>query len=163
FKAVEATAGFHQVNQQVTFLMSDWMISSGKSALHQISDPDDRFVSNLQNNLAILHSNQGKYKEAEEFYRESLEPKRRVLGNLHRNTLNNLNNLGDLLRRQGKYEEAEVLLREALVGLKETAGEDHPDTLLCTCNLANLMDARGKYEEAESLHTLALESRIKVL
>ena len=56
FKAVEATAGFDEVNKVVIGIMRRWMVESGKGALVGLPD-EERAVSALQNNFARLLEN----------------------------------------------------------------------------------------------------------
>jgi hypothetical protein len=49
----------------------------------------------------------GKYAEAEDMHRQTLEVKERVLGKENPYTLTSMGNLVDVLARQGKYQEAE--------------------------------------------------------
>ena len=92
FKVVEATAGFEEVNKVVIGIMRGWMVESGKGALLGLPE-EERAVSLLQNNLALLLQDQGKLSEAETLYREALEVKRRTLGATHPSTLTSINNL----------------------------------------------------------------------
>ena len=50
------------------------------------------------NILALVLSNQGKYKTAEKMHRRVLELKEKVLGSEHPATLTNMNNLVEVLR-----------------------------------------------------------------
>jgi tetratricopeptide (TPR) repeat protein len=52
---------------------------------------------------------QGKYEEAEQMHRQTLDLKKKVLGEEHPSTLGSINNLAEVLRQQGKYEEAEQM------------------------------------------------------
>jgi len=51
---------------------------------------------------------QGKHEEAEVYYTEALEGRRRVLGDEHPDTLLSICNMGNLLYMQGKFDEAET-------------------------------------------------------
>ena len=92
FKAVEATAGFEEVNKVVIGIMKEWMAESGKEALLRLTE-EERAVSVLQNNLAMLEQGQGNMNEAELLFREGLEAHRRIMGDTHRDTLGSINNL----------------------------------------------------------------------
>jgi len=156
FKAVEATAGFDEVNKVVIGIMGKWMVESGKEAISGLSD-EERAISTLQGNLARFLYRQRKLDEAESLYGKALELKRRILGNTHPDTLSNINNLGLLLKHQGKLDEAEPLVREALEGLRRTHGDNDRNTLASLANLASLIQAQGKLDEAEPLFREALK------
>jgi len=72
FKAVEVSAGFAKVNQQVIGIMREWMAQSGREALQRIPE-EKHAISSLQNNLARLLQAQGKLSEAEPLYNEARE------------------------------------------------------------------------------------------
>jgi tetratricopeptide (TPR) repeat protein len=59
------------------------------------------------NNLETVLSDQGKYEQTEEMYRQALRLKEAVLGKEHPSTLRSVNNLAMVLRDQGKYEQVE--------------------------------------------------------
>ena len=162
FKAVEATAGFEEVNKVIIEIMRRWMVKSGKGALLGLPE-EERAVSVLQNNLAGLLQDQGKLNEAEPLYREALEALRPTLGDTHPFTLISISNLGRLLQDQGKPNEAEPLLMDALEGSRRTLGDNHPDTLTSINNLASLLQAQGKLTEAEPLFREALEGLRRTL
>jgi len=162
FKAVEATAGFGEVNKVVIGIMKKWMVESGKEALLGLPE-EERAVSVLQNNLARLLYDQGKLDEAEPLMREALEMKRRTLGDSHPDTLSSINNLGLLLKGQGKLSEAEPLMREALEGKRRTLGDLHPSTLGSINNLASFLQDQGKLNEAETLYREAVSGAKKTL
>jgi tetratricopeptide (TPR) repeat protein len=115
------------------------------------------------NNLALVLSKQGKYKEAETMHRQELELSEKVLGKEHPDTLTSMNNLAGVLRDRGKYKEAEAMHRQTL-GLRERVlGKEHPDALTSMNNLAFVLGNQGKYEEAEAMHRQTLGLRERVL
>jgi len=162
FKAVEATAGFGEVNKAVIGVMREWMAESGKEALLGLPE-EERAVSTLQSNLALLLRVQGKLSEAAPLFREALEGRRRTLGNTHPDTLTSLDNFGVLLLFQGKLSEAEPLLREALEVKRRTLGDTHPSTLTSINSLGLLLKNQGKLSEAEPLFREALEGSRRTL
>ncbi len=111
---------------------------------------------------ALLHS-QGRLAEAEPYYREALEGRRRVLGDEHPNTLTSISDMGLRLRSQGKLTEAEPYMREALEGQRRVLGDDHPRTLASINSMGFLLQAQGKFTEAEPYIREALEGRRRVL
>jgi tetratricopeptide (TPR) repeat protein len=69
-------------------------------------------------------------------HHRTLEIRRRVLGDLHPDTLRSMHNLADPLERIGRHGAAQVLYREAIDGYRKTLGEDHPRYLSATNQFA---------------------------
>ncbi|MDK2459800.1 tetratricopeptide repeat protein, partial [Aphanizomenon sp. PH219] len=65
------------------------------------------------NNLAGLYESQGRYNDAEPLYLQSLDIRKRQLGDDHPDVASSLNNLAGLYESQGKYSEAENLAKQA--------------------------------------------------
>ena len=86
--------------------------------------------------MGFLLKARGKLDEAERYYRESQERRRRVLGDDDPRTLTSINNMGSLLKAQGKLDEAEPYYREALEGRRRVLGDDHRSTLSSTNSTA---------------------------
>jgi tetratricopeptide (TPR) repeat protein len=105
----------------------------------------------------------GKYAEAEQMYRQTLELGEKVLGLEHPDTLTSMNNLAVVLRSQGKYAEAKQMHRQELELREKVLGLEHPHTLTSMNNLAVVLHNQGKYAEAEQMHRQVLELREKVL
>ncbi len=62
---------------------------------------DKETESDLLFNIAVGYFILGKYKEAEQMDRQTLELREKVLGREHPNTLNSMNNLASILNNQG--------------------------------------------------------------
>ncbi|KAL0929379.1 uncharacterized protein CTRU02_215545 [Colletotrichum truncatum] len=105
----------------------------------------------------------GKYGEAEQMHRQTLELMQKVLGPENPSTLTSMSNLAGVLKSQGKYEEAEQMHRQTLELSQKVVGLDNPSTLTSMNNLAGVLKSQGKYEEAEQMHRQTLELRQKVL
>ena len=76
--------------------------------------PQDPRLATGLNNLAALYRAQGKYGEAEPFYKRALAIREKVLGPDHPDVATSLNNLAGLYETQGKYGEAEPLYKRSL-------------------------------------------------
>ncbi|KAI2621788.1 hypothetical protein GGR54DRAFT_599830 [Hypoxylon sp. NC1633] len=116
--------------------------------------------------VAWSYSMLGKYNEAEQMFRQTLEElelREPVLGKKHPFILANMNNLAGVLERQGKYEEAEQMHRQTLELMEQVLGKEHPGTLANMSNLAGALVRQGKYEEAEQILRQTLELREWVL
>ena len=120
----------------------------------------------ISNNLAVLLQDQGKFFEAEPWFRHTLEGKERGLGKWHPSTLVTADNLAFCLKDQGKMAEAEPVYRFTIKARATTLGQDHPETLLTRAKLAIVLANQGalhysgvhgaKLGEAEELLCRAL-------
>jgi tetratricopeptide (TPR) repeat protein len=109
------------------------------------------------NEVGVALANQGKYKEAETMYRQTLALCEKVLGKEHPTTLATMNNFALVLDKQGKYEEAETMHRQTLALREKVLGKEHPDTLLSVYNLAYSLAERDSFVEATTLYQRACE------
>ncbi|MGK7928871.1 MAG: tetratricopeptide repeat protein, partial [Spirulina sp.] len=96
-------------------------------------------------------------------YMQSLELRKKLLGEEHPDVATSLNNLAFLYESQRKYEAAEPLYMQSLELRKKLLGEEHPDVATSLNNLADLYKSQGKYEDAEPLFLQSLELRKKLL
>ncbi|KAL0933554.1 uncharacterized protein CTRU02_212517 [Colletotrichum truncatum] len=124
---------------------------------------DEEALWDLLANTGRSNELLGKYGEAEQMHRQTLEMRKKVLGLENPSTLTSMNNLAETFRHQGKYEEAEQMHRQALELSEKVLGPENPDTLTSMNNLALVLGSQGKYEEAEQMHRQTLEMRKKVL
>ncbi len=124
---------------------------------------DPRTDASLRQALADLYRTIGLYDAAFPLQRQALDTRRRVLGEVHPDTLTSINNMGFLLQDQGKLDQAEPFVREALEKFRRVLGEEHPDTLTAINNIGLLLHDQGKLAEAEPYVREALEKRRRVL
>ncbi|KAK5202618.1 Gluconate transport-inducing protein required for gluconate-H+ symport [Exophiala xenobiotica] len=61
-------------------------------------------------NLAVVLRQQGKYEDAEQMQRQTLDLREKVLGEEHPSTLTSMNDLAEVLQQQGKYKEASLII-----------------------------------------------------
>ena len=81
--------------------------------------PESRDLVMIRNRLGLLYSEQGKYKEAEEIYKEALLSYKTDSSNSEILVSSVLNNLYVVLIKQGKLEEAKLqLLRSKKISEK---------------------------------------------
>jgi eukaryotic-like serine/threonine-protein kinase len=104
----------------------------------------------------ILHD-EGKLSEAEPYYREALEERRRVLGAEHADTVESILDLGGLLTDEGKLSEAEPYLHEAVETSSRVLGDKDPTTIYAIDAMGILLQEQGKLGEAEPYFRDALE------
>ncbi|MHC4538376.1 MAG: tetratricopeptide repeat protein [Planctomycetota bacterium] len=109
--------------------------------------------------LAVLHTKQRHYEDAERLFQEILEAMPRRWVENHPFTLEIINAFGVLRREQKNYAEAERLLSRALDGRQRKLGNDHPACFESMHELAVLYKVQGDYDKAEPLLRNAVEGR----
>src|SRR5206468_1061470 len=108
----------------------------------------DPYATSL-NNLAMLYKEMGDYPAAEPIFQQSLEIRRRVLGENHPDYAASLNNLAVLYQDMGNYAAAEPLYQQSLEIRRRVLGENHPSYAASLNNLALLYQDMGNYSAAE--------------
>ena len=71
-------------------------------------------IAGVQQLLADVYKDQGKYNEAELLYQESLQIRKKILEEEHPDTVLIYNNLAYVYQEQGKYNKAEELYQKSL-------------------------------------------------
>jgi len=113
--------------------------------------------------LAVTLSDQQKYAEAEQLFRQSVQEREEVLGTKCEHTLESKFELAATLSKQQKYAEAEKLFRQSVQEREEVLGTKHKDTLLSKYWLAVTLSKQQKYAEAEKLFRQSAQEREEVL
>ena len=98
--------------------------------------------------LALVRKFQGRFAEAEELFRTSLEESRATLGEEDRLTIVLREGVAQMAFHQGRYAEAEEELRAVLVLRRRVFGPEDPESLNAVNNLASALSEGGKHEEA---------------
>jgi len=155
-KAVEATAGFAEVNKQVIGIMTDWILRKGLFQLMNVSQEDGAW-SRLQDNLAALLQRQGKLAEAKALHEDNVAKKRRLLGDTNPFTLIANTNLGMALYQLGDHVRAETLVRDALTGCRIALFPQDPEMSIPISSLAKILSDQKKFVESEALFRESLE------
>lgn len=115
-----------------------------------------------QHNLAMSLDGQGKYKDAEPIYRQSLATLERVLGAEHPNVALSLTNLANTESHLGKFAEAEAHYLRAIAIRRKNGGADNPELIESLVGIAGIYTEMGRYKEVEPLYQQALSIVIKV-
>jgi hypothetical protein len=102
------------------------------------------------NNLATLYRHEGKFSLAEPIFATVLKAQRRVLGEVHPETLKSTNSLASLYLSEGRFSDAEPILRQALAGY-EKSGLDLWRRYHSQSMLGASLTGQQKYSEAEPL------------
>jgi tetratricopeptide (TPR) repeat protein len=101
--------------------------------------------------MGALLQHQGKLAEAEGYFREALEGRRRVLGPDHPLTALSLRNLAGLFNKQRRFAEAQPLLREALEIYPKQLDAGHWWIAMARSSLGESLAGLGHHAEAEPL------------
>ncbi|KAK1990627.1 hypothetical protein LX36DRAFT_647585 [Colletotrichum falcatum] len=102
---------------------------------------DDAALGNLLSITGESNTLLGKYSEAEQMHRQTLELKEKVLGPENPYTLDSMNNLALVLDSQGKYDEAEQMHRQTLELKKKALGPNYHLTLNIRHDLVASLEA----------------------
>jgi len=113
--------------------------------------------------FALVFSEAGRWKEAEELEVRVVETTKRVLGEEHPDTLSSMANLASTYWNQGRWKEAEELQVRVMETTKRVLGKEHPDTLTSIANLASTYWIQSRWKEAEELEVQVIEVRKRVL
>ena len=127
------------------------------------SQPDQKLLSLVLNQLAVLFIDLARYAEAEPLMRQALEIDGKALGPAKPLVAVRLNNLAQLFQETNRYEEAELLMRRALEIAEKALGPAHPSVATDLNNLAQLFQDTNRLKEAEPLMRRALEIDEKAL
>lgn len=115
-------------------------------------------VARIYNNLGSTAQDQGKYTQAERYYRRSIATWESAgpAGRLAR--ARTLNNLASLLWFVGRVEEAERAFEESAQQHFEIVGPRDPETSVIYGNLATILMNKRKWREAEESFRHALDN-----
>jgi tetratricopeptide (TPR) repeat protein len=123
---------------------------------------EEKFITLSDHLGRCLYSN-GRYVEAEQVHRQTLDLRINALGANDPDTLMSSACLAEALSHQGKYAEAEKLHRETLEIRKKVLGVEHPDVMNSMQYLAQALVGAGAYSEAEKIHRATRDLRAKLL
>jgi tetratricopeptide (TPR) repeat protein len=105
----------------------------------------------------------GRYKDAEQLWRQTVDLYTTALGIEHPYTLASRSSLAKALYGQGQHEEAKQIHQQTLELRIKVLGAEHPDTLLSRTNLANTLYSQDQYKEAEKMYQQTFELQVQVL
>jgi len=102
-------------------------------------------------NLATVYSDQGRYQEAEDYYRRTLALREEHLGPDHPSVARVLGDLAMLLTSSGQHAAGEAHMRRALAILGRRLPEDDWRRAQASSVLAVCLTGLGRFDEAESV------------
>lgn len=116
----------------------------------------------ILNDLAIVNTDVGNYKNAIDYYNKLLVAQTAKYGKSDFNTIIVTTNLAGVLRLNGQYDEVERLLVQARLNVSNS---DHYQEVLSTVNeaLAQFYEFRGRWKDALPLYEQVKKYRINAL
>jgi len=112
---------------------------------------DERHRLSALGNLGVAYLQIGRYDEATPILEETLELKRRLMGNRHASTLISMHNLAGLYGQLRQPERSLELSREAYEGRLETLGPGDPRTFGSLNLICWMLNFQERYDEAEAI------------
>jgi non-specific serine/threonine protein kinase/serine/threonine-protein kinase len=105
----------------------------------------------IKNNLSGAYLELGRYADAAPILADTLESKRRELGDQDPSTLTSAFNLAGLYFSLGEMAKAERLYREAYEGRAAVLGDTDPKTISSAVMLGRVLGELERYDEAEAV------------
>lgn len=141
----------HTCDELSSAALTNWREQSG------LDNPDVLILSGLRANLLWTW---GRYEEAYELRRETLERMRRVFGDEHEETLLVTNDHGADLRARGDFAAALTLDRNTMALHERVFGNDHPQTFMIVNNVAVDQELNSDYQAAEATERRTHQDRL---
>ena len=113
--------------------------------------------------MGMVYSSLGLYREADKLLAQSVETRRRLLGEENPETLEAMDGLAMNEQLQSRIPAAEKLYRQLVEVRSRLQGEDHPQTLMELEGLAWVYRSQGRFSEEEKAHRRVLEARRRTL
>lgn len=116
----------------------------------------------LMDTFGNIYRSLGLYDQAQPLLEESLDTRRRLLGE-HPDVASSTSQVGRLLHSKGDHAGALIAHRESLDLRRRLLGPEHPSTLMSMNHVARALRLSGRYAEACALHVETLEIQERVL
>lgn len=124
------------------------ILDNAASNVDVLAEGPPEVEAELRRTIGGAYLKLGLYKSAEEQWRQTLDIRKDVLGERHKDTLQSMEDFGAVLLQQSRYAEAKPYLLRCLEGRTNSLGEDHDLTLETLEKLAYLHNNTRRYEEA---------------
>lgn len=135
----------------------------GMRAIVDVRDTEYLDKLSALDNLGLIFGAWRRYAESRDLHQEVLEARKKILGELHTDTLTTKAHLAMTFLGLGELEMAMSHISEVYRRRKEQLGEEHPWTLLALCFVAKVNIEAGCLEEAERLLVWGLEAGLRRL
>jgi tetratricopeptide (TPR) repeat protein len=120
---------------------------------------DDLMMAKCLDNIAEVSFQQGWFEQAEPYFEQALEIRRKKLPTGHEDIIASLNNLSATYFFQRKYRQAKPLCEQLISTYEIVLGKEHPEVATCLINLGLIAMAEGKLDNAEQRFSEATSIR----
>ena len=124
---------------------------------------EKKFYDDKYDNFALVMSENGDWKNAEQFQVQVMDMRKKLLGPEHLDTLMSMDKLACTYINQGKWNEAEELTAHVIDMKKNLLGPDNPHTITSMGNMAIIYSKQGKWNEAEQLQVQVMDMSEELL
>ena len=152
FEAGLVATSFFLANREEALAAEGRLLQTGLRVL----GPDHPFALQQLFALGMMNGLQGRYPQAEEYFRQASDGFRRLSEPEGYNTLWAQKGLAVAALHNGKPEEAEKILEAVVEASPRTLGPEHPHTRDAMRHLAEVYAAQQRDAEAEKLYKAAL-------
>ncbi|MCC5945598.1 MAG: CHAT domain-containing protein [Bernardetiaceae bacterium] len=144
------------------FAEADSVFNEALVLIEQEVGKQDTLYANMLDQLLTSAYYQGRYDQAIDYAKQTVEIRKKVLGKEHHDYATACSNLGLLYKTQGLYDKAKPLYTEAKEIYEKVFGREHREYANTCSNLGLLYKSQGLYEKAEPLLVEAKEIDEKV-
>ncbi len=121
-----------------------------RQALQNAQDAkNELLMAKCLDNIGEVSFLQGWYEQAEPYFEQALEIRRKTLPTAHEDIIVSLNNLSATYFFQRKYRQAKPLCEQLITTYEVVLGKEHPEVATCLINLGLIAMAEGKLDNAE--------------
>lgn len=140
---------------RLNVVVPELSINCAEQALEFVTQENSKAY--ILNDLALALNTSGDYEKALEYGLQTLEIRKSVFGDLHKETASSYDNVGGLYRDLGDYINALEHQRKALKIRAFVLGAHHPSTATSYNNMGNTYNSLGDYKRALQCHIKALD------
>ncbi len=120
---------------------------------------DPLVEASIRQTIGNSYRDLGLFAEAQVQIERAVDLRRRVLGEAHPDTLNNMQELAQLYSYEGKFPQAEALMLRTVEMDRHALGNEHRNTLDAMDMLGQIYQDAGKYAQSEGVLVKALGGR----
>ncbi len=127
-----------------------------RQALQEAQDTNNELLmAKCLDSIGEVSFQQGWFEQAEPYFEQALNIRRKKLSPGHEDIISSLNNMSAAYFFQGKYDRARPLCELLIVTYESVLGKEHPEIATCLINLGLIAMAEGKLDNAEQRFTKA--------